>query len=44
VSCGAFSSPAVRLSAFVDGDPFVVNSVVGRWEIRECNEVLAADA
>jgi uncharacterized protein YciI len=27
--------------AFVDGDPFVVNGVVRRWEIREWNEVLA---
>jgi uncharacterized protein len=27
--------------AFVDGDPFVANGVVRRWEIREWNEVLA---
>jgi uncharacterized protein len=27
--------------AFVDGDPFVLNGVVRRWEIREWNEVLA---
>jgi uncharacterized protein len=27
--------------AFVDGDPFVLEGVVRRWEIREWNEVLA---
>ena len=27
--------------AFVDGDPFVREGVVRRWEIREWNEVLA---
>ena len=27
--------------AFVDGDPFVLNGVVRRWEIREWNEILA---
>ena len=27
--------------AFVDGDPFVCEGVVRRWEIREWNEVLA---
>jgi uncharacterized protein len=27
---------------FVDGDPFVLNSVIRRWEIREWDEVLAA--
>jgi uncharacterized protein len=27
--------------AFVEGDPFVLNGVVRRWEIREWNEVLA---
>ena len=26
---------------FVAGDPFVLNGVVRRWEIREWNEVLA---
>jgi uncharacterized protein YciI len=26
---------------FVQGDPFVLNGVVRRWEIREWNEVLA---
>jgi uncharacterized protein YciI len=26
---------------FVAGDPFVLNEVVRRWEIREWNEVLA---
>jgi hypothetical protein len=26
--------------AFVDGDPFVANGVVRRWEIREWNEIL----
>ena len=30
--------------AFVAGDPFVLNGVVRRWEIREWNEVLAPDA
>ena len=30
--------------SFVDGDPFVLNGVVRRWEIREWNEVLAPDA
>ena len=30
--------------AFVEGDPFVLNGVVCRWEIREWNEVLAPDA
>lgn len=30
--------------AFVEGDPFVLNGVVGRWEIREWDEVLAPDA
>jgi uncharacterized protein YciI len=27
--------------AFVRDDPFVQNGVVGSWEIREWNEVLA---
>ena len=27
--------------AFVEGDPFVLNGVVARWELREWNEVLA---
>jgi uncharacterized protein YciI len=26
---------------FVQGDPFVLNGVVRRWEVREWNEVLA---
>jgi uncharacterized protein YciI len=26
---------------FVDGDPFVLNGVVSRWEIRDWNEALA---
>jgi uncharacterized protein len=30
--------------AFVEGDPFVLNGVVRRWEIREWNEVLAPRA
>jgi uncharacterized protein YciI len=30
--------------AFVEGDPFVLNGVVRRWEIRKSNEVLAPDA
>jgi uncharacterized protein YciI len=29
--------------SFVDGDPFVLNGVVRRWEIREWNEILAPD-
>ena len=29
--------------AFVEGDPFVLNGVVRRWEIREWNEALAPD-
>jgi uncharacterized protein YciI len=29
--------------AFVEGDPFVLNGVVRRWEIREWNEVLVAE-
>jgi uncharacterized protein YciI len=27
--------------AFIDGDPFVLNGVVGQWRIEEWNEVLA---
>jgi uncharacterized protein len=27
--------------AFAEGDPFVLNGVVRRWEIRDWNEVLA---
>jgi uncharacterized protein YciI len=30
--------------AFVEADPFVLNGVVRRWELREWNEVLAPDA
>jgi uncharacterized protein YciI len=26
---------------FVAGDPFVINGVVRRWELREWNEALA---
>jgi uncharacterized protein YciI len=29
--------------AFVEGDPFVLNGVVRRWEIREWNEILVPD-
>ena len=29
--------------AFVEGDPFVLNGVVRRWEIREWNEALVPD-
>lgn len=30
--------------AFAEGDPFVLEGVVRRWEIREWNEVLVPDA
>ena len=26
---------------FIQGDPFVMNGVVGKWSLREWNEVLA---
>lgn len=26
---------------FIQGDPFVINSVVAKWSLREWNEVLA---
>jgi uncharacterized protein YciI len=41
-SMGIFPTRAAAES-FVDGDPFVVNGVVRRWEIMEWNEVLAPD-
>ena len=51
---GTFGDPQVQGSmaifptraaaeSFVDGDPFVLNGVVRRWEIREWNEILAPD-
>ena len=42
-SMGIFPSRAAA-EAFVAGDPFVVNGVVRRWEIREWNEMLVPDA
>jgi uncharacterized protein YciI len=51
---GPFSDPALgamgvfttraAAEAFVAADPFVAHGLVGRWEIREWNEVLAPDA
>ena len=41
-SMGIFPTRAAA-EAFVDGDPFVLNGVVRRWEIREWDEVLAPD-
>jgi uncharacterized protein YciI len=41
-SMGIFPTRAAAES-FADGDPFVLNGVVRRWEIREWNEVLAPD-
>ena len=42
---GSMSIFPTRAAAesFVDGDPFVLNGVVRRWEIREWNEILAPD-
>lgn len=37
----AIFSERAAAEAFVDADPFVKNGVVGRWTIREWNEVLA---
>jgi len=28
--------------AFAEGDPFVLNGVVGRWSVREWNEAIAS--
>lgn len=42
-SMGIFPTRSAA-EAFVDGDPFVLEGVVRRWEIREWNEVLVADA
>jgi uncharacterized protein YciI len=39
-SMGIFPSRSAA-QAFVDGDPFVLNDVIRRWEIREWNEILA---
>jgi hypothetical protein len=35
--------PTRRGGAFVDGDPFVLNGVVRRWEIRSGTRSLAPD-
>jgi uncharacterized protein YciI len=39
---GSMSVFASREAAqeFAQGDPFVINGVVGRWEIRDWDEVL----
>ena len=41
---GSMSVFTTRAAAeeFAGGDPFVVNGVVAKWEIREWHEVLAA--
>ena len=41
-SMAIFPSRAAA-DAFVEGDPFVLNGVVRRWEIREWNEALVPD-
>jgi uncharacterized protein YciI len=40
---GAMGIFASREAAeeFIRGDPFVINGVVGKWSVREWNEVLA---
>jgi len=37
---GVFTSREAA-EEFIQGDPFVVHGVVGKWSIREWNEVLA---
>ena len=37
---GVFTSREAA-EEFINGDPFVLNGVVGKWSLREWNEVLA---
>jgi uncharacterized protein YciI len=37
---GVFTSREAA-EEFIKGDPFVINGVVGKWSLREWNEVLA---
>ncbi len=37
---GVFTSREVA-EEFIQGDPFVINGVVGKWRLLEWNEVLA---
>ncbi|MBY0579861.1 MAG: YciI family protein [Burkholderiales bacterium] len=37
---GVFTSREAA-EEFIQGDPFVINGVVGKWSLREWNEVLA---
>lgn len=37
---GVFTSREAA-EEFIEGDPFVVNGVVGKWRLQEWNEVLA---
>ncbi len=37
---GVFTSREAA-EAFIQGDPFVINGVIGKWRLLEWNEVLA---
>jgi uncharacterized protein YciI len=37
---GVFTNRAAA-EEFIEGDPFVLHGVVGKWSLREWNEVLA---